>query len=398
VFIRSGGHISLVRRSDSVGGYLPLQYFTATIPSLRFHPYLSAMIQTSAYPIHFDDLRTSGISQLIEKNARNAKRIILTDANTHRLCLPKLMNCIKALQDASVIQVHEGENHKNIDTCSKVWETLIALEADRNAILINLGGGVITDMGGFIAGTYKRGIKYINIPTTLLSQVDASVGSKVAVDLKNLKNQIGLFYDPLAVYIDAGFLSTLSKREMINGYAEMLKHAILDSDEHLAEIMMFPLHDLSILNDLVRRSVEFKHQVVQADPLEKGVRKILNFGHTVGHALETFSMENDRKQLKHGEAIAIGMICELHLSHEVLRFPIRKIEQISEFIMGVYPKFQYERTDIPRIVQLMRSDKKNAEGKINFSLLHNIGRPSFDHFSNGVQIEKALQFYLDLTR
>lgn len=356
------------------------------------------MIQASTYPIYFDDLRLSGISQLIEKNAKNAKRIVLTDSHTHRFCLPKLMNSVKALQDASIIEVPDGENNKNIETCTKVWETLIEMEADRNAILVNLGGGVITDMGGFIAGTFKRGIKYINIPTTLLAQVDASVGSKVAIDIKNLKNQVGLFYDPLAVFIDPGFLSTLSKREMINGYAEMLKHAILHEQEHLENIMLFPMHDLTILNQLVERSVTFKNEIVTNDPFEKGIRKILNFGHTIGHALETFSMEEDRKQLKHGEAIAIGMICELYISGELLKFPMQKAETISEFIISVYPKFRFEKTEIARIIQLMRSDKKNTEGKINFSLLYDVGKPSYDHFASAQLIEKSLQYYLDLTR
>ena len=356
------------------------------------------MIQAGTYPIYFDDLRLSGISQLIEKKSKNAKRIVLTDSNTHRFCLPKLMNGVKALESASIIEIPEGENNKNIETCTNVWETLIAMEADRNAILINLGGGVITDMGGFIAGTYKRGIQYINIPTTLLSQVDASVGSKVAIDIKSMKNQVGLFYDPLAVFIDPGFLSTLSKREMINGYAEMLKHAILHHQDHLEEIMLFPMHDLNILNTLVQKSVSFKNDIVLSDPVEKGIRKILNFGHTVGHALETFSMEYDRKQLKHGEAIAIGMICELYLSHEQLKFPARKMDTISEFILSVYPKFQFEKAEIARIVELMRSDKKNTEGKINFSLLYDVGKPSYDHFANAPQIEKSLQYYLDLTR
>lgn len=351
------------------------------------------MAPTDSFEVTIGSLSESGFKSLLTKKTDVSGVVIFTDTHSHNHCLAYLLTQVSELQQARIIQIPHGEESKNIETCTHLWQTLIQMECDRKTVIINLGGGVITDMGGFVAGTFKRGVRFINVPTTLLAQVDASVGNKTGIDLGSLKNQVGIFCQPLAVYIDTHFLKTLNKRELLNGFAEMIKHSLLDGPAHWKKIKSFSFHELNALAPLIEKSVGFKSYIIKKDPEEKGLRKILNFGHTIGHALESFSLESDRKELKHGEAVAIGMIIELFLSVKKAGFPKEKVNEIESFILSLYPPFKFDTTDINRLIELMRSDKKNRGNRISFSLLKNIGEPEFDHFISGSEIHEALLYY-----
>jgi 3-dehydroquinate synthase len=291
------------------------------------------------------------------------------------------------------MEFDHGEENKTIDTCKNIWQTLLDLGATRNSVLINLGGGVVTDLGGFVAGTFKRGIPYFNIPTTLLAQADASVGGKTAVDLDNFKNQVGLFYEPKAVFIDVDFLDTLSKREWLNGYAEMIKHSLLESIDAWHELTTAQITSKESIQKLLYHSVKFKSKIVSADVGEKGLRKILNFGHTVGHAIETFFLEADRAHLKHGEAVVAGMIVELFISEVKLSFSAQTTQQIISFLDQYYTKVKLEKTDFIRLIEIMKTDKKNRGTEYNFTLLSAIGQPEFDQQVLASDIDNALNRY-----
>lgn len=340
------------------------------------------MIQADTYQVLTGPLNETGCHSFITKNIHPSSIVIFTDSNTHELCLAYLLTQIPVLQQARIVEVPQGESSKNLETCTHMWNTLIQLGCDRQTLIVNLGGGMLTDMGGFVAGTFKRGVRFIHVPTTLLAQVDASVGNKTGVDLGSLKNQVGIFCSPQAVYIDTHFLKTLNKRELLNGFAEMIKHALLDSATHWKKIKSVSFNKLETLAPLIENSVSFKNSVIKKDPEEKGLRKILNFGHTIGHALESFSLETDRKELKHGEAVAIGMVVELYLSVKKAGFPKDLMDEIQSFILSLYQPFQFDNTDINRLIELMRSDKKNSGSQISFSLLKNIGEPGYDYFIN----------------
>jgi 3-dehydroquinate synthase len=274
-------------------------------------------IQSDDYTVYFNNSLTE-LVKFVEQG--NYSRVyILTDEHTTEYCLPVVKEHLEHLDNFDLIEVNAGEESKNIDFCIGIWKTLIDFGADRKALMVNLGGGVVTDMGGFVASTYKRGIDFVQVPTTLLSQVDASVGGKTGVDVDGIKNIIGTFTQPKAVFMHGGFLQTLPPRQILSGLAEMLKHGLIVDAGYWNQLK---ISDLSLPSDeLVHRSVAIKNEVVIADPHEKGIRKALNFGHTVGHAVETYSLMNDADPLSHGEAIAIGMICEAWLSNQKNGFP-----------------------------------------------------------------------------
>ncbi|WP_372792927.1 3-dehydroquinate synthase [Lutibacter sp.] len=311
---------------------------------------------------------------------------ILVDENTGNDCLPLLLEQIETEQTIEIIEIESGEENKNLDTCSGVWNALTELGADRKSLLLNLGGGVITDLGGFVASTYKRGISFINIPTTLLSMVDASVGGKTGVDLGVLKNQIGLFSDPEMVIIDSHYLETVSKRELRSGLAEIIKYGITYDAKIWDEINNF--QDLSIpnLSSLIHRSIEIKNEVVTQDPKEAGIRKVLNFGHTLGHAIESYFLESeDKENLTHGEAIAIGMITESYISEILLGFPSEGLKNIKKSIINIFGKVLIESSDYEAIIELLIHDKKNVAGQVNFVLLTN-----FENYKLDCKVEKSL--------
>ena len=345
-------------------------------------------IQSISYPIYFEN-SLQELSEFIHTK-NYSKVFVLVDSNTEIHCLPALQN---ALGDMAfdLIEVSPGEENKNIDFCIGIWRMLLDFGADRNSILINLGGGVITDMGGFAASTYKRGIDFVQVPTTLLSQVDASVGGKTGIDMQNVKNIIGTFTQPKAVFIHKEFLNTLSERELRSGYAEVIKHGLIYDALLFENLKVIAAKDLSL--DTIYRSIEIKNEVVIADPFEKGIRKILNYGHTIGHAIESYSLNHDKDPLLHGEAIAIGFICEAFLSKLKNGMNEIALNEIVEFIKNTYPKYNLNKKSCADLLEIMKNDKKNQVGKISFSLLHEIGRCGFDFFCTEEEIIQSLDYY-----
>lgn len=335
----------------------------------------------------------SPLKEILEKN-KYSKVFVFADSNTAEVCLPVFRSLLDDLEDFDIIETDPGEENKNIDFCIGIWKTLLDFGADRKCLMINLGGGVITDMGGFIASTYKRGIDFINIPTTLLSQVDASVGGKTGIDIDNVKNMVGTFSLPQAVFIENAFLATLSKRELLSGFAEMIKHGLIADQEYYERLKTSNYQKSS--PEEIYRSIEIKNQVVTKDPLEKGLRKILNFGHTIGHAIESYALSNSKKPLTHGEAIAIGMVCEAFLSAKYCNLKEDELKDISTYILTIYPKYNIKEKSFDKLLALMQSDKKNEDGQIMFSLLHKIGECTFNCRVTSADILSSLNYYNNL--
>lgn len=320
------------------------------------------------------------------------KIFILTDQTTHDMCLPKLQNFL-CLKGAQSIVIKAGDTNKTLDSLAEVWTALSQGGATRHSLMINLGGGMVTDLGGFAASTFKRGIDFINIPTTLLAMVDASVGGKTGINFGGLKNEIGVFSDSKFVIINTQFLDTLDHDNICSGYAEMLKHGLISDNKHWAELVGFNLAqpDLAQLQRMVAESIKVKERIVTEDPHEHGIRKALNLGHTVGHALESFAMKHGRPVL-HGYAVAFGMVCELYLSARKTDFPTDKMHQTVRFILDHYGRLPYTCDDYPELLELMRHDKKNTSGIINFTLLGGIGDIRINQTATKEEIEEALDF------
>lgn len=323
---------------------------------------------------------------------------ILGDANTLRHCLPELLAHVPHLREARSLEVEGGEKSKDINVCADIWRHLANQAADRQAVLVCLGGGVVTDLGGFVAGTYKRGIRCLHVPTSLMGMVDASIGGKTGIDLAGLKNMVGVFHDPLGVFVHLPFLKSLGKRELLNGLAEMIKHGLVRDADHWAAIDGAALHDIDALAPLVQRSAEIKAEVVQQDPLEAGLRKVLNFGHTIGHGLEAHSWESPQRMLLHGEAVAIGMICEAWLSWRMDLLDRESNDRIAAQLMRLYKPYHFHSAENHRLIELMRNDKKNAGGKFRFTLLTGIGRAQVDMNVSAAQVQEALEHYRLLIR
>ncbi len=315
--------------------------------------------------------------------------IVLVDEHTKKYCYPLLKTL---LPKHNLIQIKSGEQHKTLATCEHIWQVMTKAELDRHALLINLGGGVIGDMGGFCASTYKRGIDFIQIPTTLLAQVDASVGGKLGIDFEGLKNHIGVFQIPNAVLIDPVFLKTLPEKELRSGFAEAIKHCLI-MDGKKWEILRKQDWGQQNWGDLIAHSVGIKQAVVAQDPTEKGLRKILNFGHTLGHAIETFYLNKPKQHLLHGEAIAIGMIVEAYMSYKRKLIALETLEQIEEFIFTIYGKVNIPQTDFEAIIGLTLQDKKNKNGQVRFSLLTSAGSCSYDVEASKKEMKAALAYY-----
>lgn len=296
---------------------------------------------------------------------------VLMDDNTLRDCWP-LLEPLLAAMSPQLIVVRPGEQHKTLETCQYIWRQLFDMGAGRNWCLINMGGGVLGDMGGFCAATYKRGMAFVQVPTTLLSQVDASVGGKLGIDFCGVKNSIGVFQDPIAVWADARFFETLPARELRSGFAEIIKHALIADAGQWRELCQ--IDDLSTVDwtDWVARSVAVKQAIVRADPQEKGLRKALNFGHTVGHAVESYFLATDAPLL-HGEAVAIGMVCEAWLSVQQQTLGQAEYADIRALLLRVYGHQPVPLQAWPELLATMRQDKKNEDAGINFSLLTSIG-------------------------
>lgn len=318
---------------------------------------------------------------------------VLTDETTQQLCWPKIKN-FKALKNSTPIIIKATDTHKNLDTLSQVWQALSNGGATRHSLMINLGGGMVTDLGGFAASTFKRGIDFINIPTTLLAMVDASVGGKTGINFGGLKNEIGVFSDSRFVIINTQFLDTLDHDNVCSGYAEMLKHGLISDERTWAELVTFDLDtpDLSQLQRMVAESIKVKERIVETDPHEHGIRKALNLGHTMGHAFESFAMRRGTPIL-HGYAVAYGLISELYMSARKTAFPTDRMHQTVRFIRENYGTFNITCDDYPTLIELMHHDKKNTSGIINFTLLGNVGDIRINQTANEEEIKEALDFF-----
>ncbi len=333
-------------------------------------------IFSDAYAVHFNSAAYASLNTHLTK-ADYSILFILVDENTHELCLAQFMAQISGAYHFEIIEIESGEINKTIETCVGVWEALSELGADRKSLLINLGGGVLTDLGGFVASTFKRGIDFINVPTTLLSMVDASVGGKTGVDLGSLKNQIGVINQPFMVLVVTDFLDTLEERQVTSGFAEMLKHGLIKDASYWSDLKATT--SLQEIKQQILTSVAIKNRVVVEDPTEQGLRKILNFGHTLGHAVESYRLESQEMEtLLHGEAIAVGMILEAYLSFKLTGLSLNALEDIKTTFLGYYEKVIFSEDDISHIVELMKFDKKNSHGKIKFVLLKRIGEAVID--------------------
>lgn len=348
-------------------------------------------IESISYPIFFDN--SLGELKKFLSASNYTKKFILVDSNTEIHCLPILLDVLSDVE-YDLIEVTPGEENKNIDFCIGIWRMLLDFGADRNSILINLGGGVLTDMGGFAASTFKRGIDFVQVPTTLLSQVDASVGGKTGIDMDNVKNIIGTFTQPKAVFIHTGFLATLREREIRSGFAEVIKHGLI-YDRTLFDTVK-RAGPSGLTGEIIYRSIEIKNEVVNQDPLEKGLRKILNFGHTIGHAVESYSLKIDASPLLHGEAIAIGFICEAYLASKKNGLSENDLDETVNAIKAVYPAYNLKKESYPALLEIMKNDKKNHAGQISFSLLSEIGKCDFDKFCSEEEIYESLDFYCEL--
>jgi len=349
-------------------------------------------IQSDNYPIFFEN----SIAELVKfiKQGNYSRFFILTDENTEKHCLPAIKTELGDMDNYDLIEIPAGEENKDIDFCIGIWRMLIDFEADRKSLLVNLGGGVISDMGGFAASTFKRGIDFVHVPTTLLSQVDASVGGKTGIDINSIKNIIGTFTPPKAVFINYDFLKTLPERQILSGLAEMLKHGLIMDAGYWNDLKSSDLSQPS--EELIYRSIEIKNKVVIEDPTEKGIRKALNFGHTTGHAIETNSLLNDSRPLTHGEAIAIGMICEAYLSYKKTGLSSEELAEIVAVINSHYPKYNLKEASYPDLLAIMLKDKKNQNGKINCTLLTSIGQCSLDNICTDAELCESLSYYAGL--
>ena len=302
------------------------------------------------------------VSEYISNHPTFSGFAVIVDENTAKDCYPVIKD---ALPEHTLIRTRSGEENKNLDSCRDIWHQLTKKAFDRNALLINLGGGVIGDMGGFCAAAYKRGISFINIPTTLLAMVDASIGGKLGIDFEHYKNHIGFFQNPDGVFVDAIFLKTLDPRELKSGFAEVIKHSIIADAGYWANIADYDF-DSQDWRKHIKHSIDVKEAVVKSDPLESGYRKILNFGHTVGHAVESYFLDIPGKKLLHGEAVAIGMICESWMSNKLTGLTESDYEKIRDYVLKIYGKTEFNATDVEAIVSLCQQDKKNIKGKIRF--------------------------------
>lgn len=317
--------------------------------------------------------------------------VVIADTNTKKHCYPLLKDI---LPKHRLITIKSGEEHKTLETCQHIWAEMTKWELDRHALVINIGGGVIGDMGGFCASVYKRGIDFIQMPTTLLSQVDASVGGKLGIDFQGFKNHLGVFKLPESVLIDPDFLKTLSERELRSGFAEVIKHCLIADGEKWKEISSVDFENQKWA-DLIAHSVKIKSWVVEQDPTEKGLRKILNFGHTLGHAVETHFLSKPKGQrLLHGEAIAVGMIMESYLSFRRKLISEELLGEIEEFIFATYGKVKIGHDEVDEIVNLTRQDKKNKGNEVRFSLIKGAGECSFDIVVNAAEMRKAVAYYI----
>ncbi|AEE20218.1 3-dehydroquinate synthase [Dokdonia sp. 4H-3-7-5] len=350
-------------------------------------------IQAASYDIVFNESGYDALNVLLLQS-NYSKIFVIVDEHTHEHCLAPFLGNLATEIPIEVIEIPHGEINKTIETCTGVWDALANLDADRKGLIFNVGGGVVTDLGGFVASTFKRGMDFINVPTSLLSMVDASVGGKTGVDLGTLKNLIGVINNPQMVLIDVGFLATLPPEELRSGLAEMYKHGLVADRvywEKLKDLSALTTDDLS---QLIYESIIIKNDIVIEDPREQNIRKALNYGHTLGHAIESYCLASeDRTTLLHGEAIAIGMILESFISVALSGLSQDELDEITATFNDMYDAVAFAKADITSIIEYLKYDKKNANGQINFVLLESIGKPVIDKQVSNDLIHEAFDYY-----
>lgn len=330
-----------------------------------------SIIKSTTYSIHIGSLTFISLEKFLKKN-KYTKHVIICDEQTLQYCLPTLLLNCKGLNNAEIIEIESGENNKTIETCIQVWGALTDLSVDKKSLIINLGGGVISDLGGFVASTFKRGIDFINIPTTLLAMVDASVGGKNGIDFEQIKNHIGTINNPKAIFVNPIFLETLSERQIKNGYAEVIKIALIADKVFWKKLISIKKYRNFYSENIITKAIELKNNIVKKDFKENDLRKSLNFGHTIGHALESSFMRNSQDIL-HGEAVAIGIVIESEIAKELKRISAKENEEIKKYISSIYKKIKITKKIEQLILEYIQHDKKNIESKLCFSLPKSIG-------------------------
>ena len=340
------------------------------------------------------DHNFSQLNQLLNE-LKPSKIFVLCDENTHEYCLPQLLANLETDIPFEILEIEPGEEMKTIETATQLWEILSEFETDRKAVMLNVGGGVITDLGGFVASTYKRGIKFINIPTTLLGMCDASIGGKTGIDHQFLKNIVGTFALPEQIFVFPSFLKTLPFTELRSGFAEMLKHGLIADSGHWNDLISIENLSAETISPFIEKSMQIKQNVVELDFKEQNIRKNLNFGHTIGHALESLFLQKGTL-IPHGEAVALGMICETRLSFLENLISEEQLNLIIKNIQKYFPYISIAQFSDEEILSLMQNDKKNNDGKINFSLIDEIGSCRFDYKTSSENIISCLDFYRNL--
>jgi len=350
-------------------------------------------MKTTSKPSLYNGLESLGDFKQFLANSNYSEIVVLVDENTQKFCLPLISEYIG---NHTTISVKSGEESKSIHTCLDIWKQLSDKAIDRKALIINLGGGVICDMGGFIAATYKRGIDFVNIPTTLLAMCDASIGGKLGVNLDGIKNAVGLFKNPKAIVLYTNFLKTLPERHFMSGYAEIIKHALIGDKRVFKELL--ESEDIkSDIEKFISRSIRTKNRIVNLDIFEQGIRKSLNFGHTVGHALETFFLVNFPGQpVHHGEAIAAGMIAESYISWKKKYLEEAELQQISRYILKEFPKLIFSNTNFKELISYTLKDKKNEHQQRLFTLIDGIGQFRINEIISEDEIRQSLEYYISL--
>lgn len=351
-------------------------------------------IKTTTYEVLFG-MESYDFLGAYLKEKDYSKIFIITDSNCHEYCVPRFLAHLPTNIPFEIIEVESGEENKNIDTCISIWQVLTELGADRNSVVINVGGGVITDLGGFVAATFKRGIDHIQVPTSLLGMVDASIGGKTGIDLDGIKNQIGTFTAPKMVLVDVVYLETLAARELRAGYAEMLKHALIYDAAYWEVLKDTANVDFNDLESLIFHSIAIKNEVVSQDPEEKGIRKCLNYGHTLGHALESYFLHHENKEvLLHGEAVAAGMVLESYLSWQSGNIDEKTYRAIKSVIFSIFPVVSLSAEDIVGIKEWLKHDKKSIKDTLQFVLLSSIGSVAINQQIEEQLIDEAFKDYL----
>lgn len=346
-------------------------------------------IKTAHYPIMLHANSGMALENFLAEK-KYSSVFVLMDDNTYADCYPVLYQDAPSLSGAELLVIEPGEANKTIAIANELWQSLTEYGADRHSLLINLGGGLVTDLGGFVASVFKRGMDFVNIPTSLLAMVDASIGGKTGVNLDGYKNQLGLFSTPKLLLIDDRFLDTLAHRQLLSAYAEMLKHGLISSNTYWQDLRNIGEVSPAVLVGYIEKSIRIKKEVVESDPTEKGLRKILNFGHTIGHAIESYFMDKP-EPLLHGEAVAIGMLAEARLSNTLGRFPKSELMQVEETIQKYFGYLSLQNENIEAILPFVLQDKKKEGDKLNLSLLNKIGDCRINVDVSQEQIKNALK-------